>query len=877
MSESLAVVPVLVGPLQVLLAILPGIIVAVLSGLVSIFRPRAIKTMIQVLWRLKLQTAVVACCVAAAGWAAARYWPNFGPAAGAAEAGSDWPMFRGGPSRRGCAGRQTGPAGGGVNWAWKKSGEAFYASPAVVGNRVYVASATATALGSGSGKIYCFDADTGAVVWTSAPKGYRPTFSSPVVSGDRLVCGEGLHLTPDARIICLDVRPQAKGEVLWTFQTRSHVECSPVIADGRVFIGAGDDGYYCLDLATGREVWHKPGEGYLDAETSLAVHDGKVYAGLGLGGRALCVLDAETGRELKRIATPQAVFSPPAVYAGKLYIGMGAGDYVNSAEVAAGKEIAKRRARWAKEGKSAAAIEAAVGEAQHELAPGGQVWCVDLDDAGGRREWVFKTPRTVLGAIAVTADEVYFGSRDGCVYCLDRKTGRPITRADLHEPIKASLAVADEYVYAVTATGALFGLTRRTLAPVWEIKLSSAAATGEAEAMCISSPAVARGRIYVGTQQEGFLCVGRPGPPKVAVWAGREGNIDGSPLPAAGTLAWQWPYTDDEAGKTAEARIRAPAAAPPGRLIVPLATGPAPGVVCLPTDAQDGARPAPRWACKIASGVWTSPAVVGDRVFVVTGERQLHCLALDDGRPLWRAGVAEGASGVFQVSAEHVVIQDRPRHLSWFDLKGGRKQSADVGSLAHPPAVTAAMVVAATRKPARLVVFDAPTGRELWRRDLPVPPTASPAVGKTTVFVGMAAALEARKLTDGEVIWRVPIGVRGDVTLGRQHVAWVSQGGWLVVADRTYGQVVVKRQGVLPHSAPLISRGRVIYETFDPQSKRQDIMVIDLGAAPGKHKAVEWFQDTSWLGKPTTPMVLSGSKVFVGRTGWGLVCLTAEE
>jgi hypothetical protein len=34
----------------------------------------------------------------------------------------------------------------------------------------------------------------------------------------------------------------------------------------------------------------------------------------------------------------------------------------------------------------------------------------------------------------------------------------------------------------------------------------------------------------------------------------------------------------------------------------------------------------------------------------------------------------------------------------------------------------------------------------------------------------------------------------------------------------------------------------------------------------------EWM-DASWLGRPATPMVLSGASVFMGRTGWGLVCL----
>ena len=93
-------------------------------------------------------------------------------------------------------------------------------------------------------------------------------------------------------------------------------------ADGKVYVGAGDDGYYCLSLepeAPGkpRLIWHLPGEDYPDAETSLAVHNGKVYAGLGFGGKALCVLDAGSGKELKRVPLKYPAFSPPTISEGK--------------------------------------------------------------------------------------------------------------------------------------------------------------------------------------------------------------------------------------------------------------------------------------------------------------------------------------------------------------------------------------------------------------------------------------------------------------------------------------------------------------------------------------------------------------------------------
>ena len=177
--------------------------------------------------------------------------------------------------------------------------------------------------------------------WTAAPPDYRATFSSPVISGSYLLCGEGLHHARQARVVCLDLRPPRAGRVAWTFQTNGHVECTPAVAGDRVYVGAGDDGIYCLRLDPSvpdeqRVVWHAPGSRYPDAETALAVSGGKVYVGLGVGGNALCVLDAETGVERARIPLPYPVFSPPAIDGGKLFVGMGVGDYVRPVDQPAG-------------------------------------------------------------------------------------------------------------------------------------------------------------------------------------------------------------------------------------------------------------------------------------------------------------------------------------------------------------------------------------------------------------------------------------------------------------------------------------------------------------------------------------------------------------
>ena len=109
----------------------------------------------------------------------------------------------------------------------------------------------------------------------------------------------------------------------------------------RVFVGGGDDGYYCADLATGQLRWHLETKKYPDAETSLAVVDGKVYAGLGNDGQALCVLDAADGKELARVHTPYPVFSPPAIAGGKMFVGMGNGDFVRYRLTAQGGSLVR--------------------------------------------------------------------------------------------------------------------------------------------------------------------------------------------------------------------------------------------------------------------------------------------------------------------------------------------------------------------------------------------------------------------------------------------------------------------------------------------------------------------------------------------------------
>ena len=332
--------------------------------------------------------------------------------------------------------------------------------------------------------------------------------------------------------------PGSEGEVLWTFQTNSHVECTPFVDQDRVYVGAGDDGVYCLRLDPdipdeSRVVWHAPGERYPDAETSLLVLDDKVWCGLGVGGRAVCVLDAATGKELHRVDTPYPVFSPPAFAKGLVFVGMGNGDYVNDAESA--REI--RLAEMAEQGANTDELLAA-GE---QLAPGGALWAFDAKTFEVR--WRLDLPATVLGSVAVssTRECLYAAARDGAIYRVDFE-GKVLREWHARAPVVASPALSDELLYVVTTRGRLFGLDPRRLDPVWEIAIST-------EGLTISSPAVRGDRIFVGTKSDGLLCLGsRVETRKELFWSGESGEagnggcLDDSTIVDEGGVEWRWEH-----------------------------------------------------------------------------------------------------------------------------------------------------------------------------------------------------------------------------------------------------------------------------------------------------------------------------------------------
>jgi outer membrane protein assembly factor BamB len=172
-----------------------------------------------------------------------------------------------------------------------------------------------------------------------------------------------------------------------------------------VYFGAGDDGLYCVDAATGAKRWNFPG---YHIDTSPAVSGKRVFAGAGAGDLykepAILCLDAETGAKQWLVQTDLPAWGSPTVADDCVYFGVGNGR-LN----------------------------------ERDPNPAGALVCVRAAD--GSQVWQIKTGDSVLSKTEVDAAHAYFGTCDNNVYCVNRRTGKLCWQHDLGSPVVAPVAL----------------------------------------------------------------------------------------------------------------------------------------------------------------------------------------------------------------------------------------------------------------------------------------------------------------------------------------------------------------------------------------------------------------------------------------------------
>ena len=272
------------------------------------------------------------------------------------------------------------------------------------------------------GRLLSIDRRFGTLRW-SAPFG-RCAAASPALS-NYTVFAVFMNKPPcnatgdnlDGLVVALRVRD---GKERWRFSLGPS-ETSPLLAEGKVYVGDWRGNVYALDEDTGRVVWRFKAGGAVKG--AVAYSSGRVF--FGSYDHHIYCLNAKTGKQVwkgsaqERLGPRGTFYSTPAVSYGRVYIGSTDGK-VYSFGAATGK------LRW----------------------------------SHGTGDYVYASP-------AVWRKLVFIGSHDKHFYALDAATGEVKWKVDAGAKISGSATVIDGVVYFSTLKQKTYALNAETGQHLW--------------------------------------------------------------------------------------------------------------------------------------------------------------------------------------------------------------------------------------------------------------------------------------------------------------------------------------------------------------------------------------------------------------------------
>lgn len=210
----------------------------------------------------------------------------------------------------------------------------------------------------------------------------------------------------------------------------------PVVADGRVYVPAGDS-LLVLDADSGDELWRAE-NGHRGATfwASPTVSDGVVY--IGDGDAQVRAFDAETGDRLWRFETERGVYAAPTLAHHQLVFGTSS-ERVYSLDPETGEE------RWHRDVFGDVMARVAVRPPSILVTTAaGEVYSLSLHGEG---LWRRRLPDRIDCPPTVVGDAAYVGCNDGKIYALrTNRGGRTDWTADVGGFPKG-MAVARDTVY----------------------------------------------------------------------------------------------------------------------------------------------------------------------------------------------------------------------------------------------------------------------------------------------------------------------------------------------------------------------------------------------------------------------------------------------
>lgn len=230
---------------------------------------------------------------------------------------------------------------------------------------------------------------------------------------------------------------------------------------------------------------------------------------------------------------------------------------------------------------------------------GRNLYCFDASD--GTLRWRFRAGRMFKSSLCIFENRLYIGNVDDYLRCFDANTGKVIWKYNTKRDLDSSPCVANGRLYIAGENGYTRCFDPRTGRVIWQTFCGGIGpGTPGGSNGVETSPAVADGEVYVANY-DGWLI------------AMSEAN---------GAIKWK--------ARTGDDTDVSPVIS--GNLLYTAAEEKNPVLFCF-----DRARKGKVvWQHNNRRGWWSTPAVVGDRLYVGGHDGVMYCFDAKDGKIIWR-------------------------------------------------------------------------------------------------------------------------------------------------------------------------------------------------------------------------------------------------
>ncbi|MGZ3775065.1 MAG: outer membrane protein assembly factor BamB family protein [Pseudobdellovibrionaceae bacterium] len=301
--------------------------------------------------------------------------------------------------------------------------------------------------GNGIDGLIAYDRDNGQIKWRlPIANGVEP---SAALIRDRFFIGAS-----DGNFYSVEA---SSGKIQWSFQTKAENLSAPLLDEGVIYFLAGNNVFYALDAATGRQLWlysrQDTSQFSIRGGSQAALKNGVLYVGFSDG--SLIALNAKTGAvnweiQLNHNKRFRDIDATPVVDGNQIFVA-GYDDKLYCVSADKGEIL------WRIDGGGYSGVTL-VGDKLFYPTTNGEVWA--LKKSNGDKIWSYKLKEGIATQVKIYKGAVIFGESQGKLKFLDPSTGRELGALEPGRGILSAPQIDEKTgrVYFVSGEANLFAV-----------------------------------------------------------------------------------------------------------------------------------------------------------------------------------------------------------------------------------------------------------------------------------------------------------------------------------------------------------------------------------------------------------------------------------